>query len=144
MVHVRDVLASKGTDEVFTVVPEATISELLDLMADLNVGALVVSTDGSTLLGIVSERDVVRKLRGIDDARSVPVSQIMTSDVHVCRPDDSFEALMATMTEHRIRHVPVLEDERLVGVLSIGDAVKHRMEQLAFERDQLSNYVAGG
>ena len=144
MVQVRDVLAGKGNGEVYTVSPEATISELLDALAAHNVGALVVSTDGVEVLGIVSERDVVRKLRGIDDARAVPVADIMTTELRVCSPDDSFESLLSTMTDHRVRHVPVLQDGRLVGVLSIGDAVKHRMDQLAFERDQLSNYVAGG
>lgn len=144
MVHVRDVLATKGDAAVHTVAPDATVAELLDSLAEHDIGALVVSTDGVDVLGIVSERDVVRMLRGIDDARSVPVSQIMTVDVQVCGPDDSFESLLTTMTEHRVRHVPVIEEGRLVGVLSIGDAVKHRIDQLAFERDQLNSYVAGG
>lgn len=142
--RVHDVLTSKGSTEVHTIAPDATVRQLLDRMAELDVGALVVSDDGASMLGIVSERDIVRKLRDVDDARSRPVSSIMTTDVRVCAPDDSFAGLMALMTEHRVRHVPVLADGRLVGVLSIGDAVKHRMEQLEFERDQLSSYVAGG
>ena len=142
--RVHDVLASKGSDAVYTIAPTATVRELMDTMADLNVGALVVSTDGSTLLGIVSERDIVRKLRAAENARDMAVSDIMTTDVRTCGPQDSFGSLMAVMTEHRIRHVPVIDDGQLVGVLSIGDAVKHRMEQLEFERDQLSSYVAGG
>jgi len=142
--RVHDVLTSKGSTEIFTIAPTATVRELLDVLADLNVGALIVSDDGSTMLGIVSERDIVRKLRDVENARSMAVADIMTTDVQVCAPDDSFAALMAIMTEHRVRHVPVLEDERLIGVLSIGDAVKHRMEQLEFERDQLTSYVAGG
>lgn len=142
--RVSDVLASKGSSEVFTISPDATVAELLDTLADLNVGALVVSHDGSSITGIVSERDIVRKLRSTDNSRGLPVSDIMTTDLRVCSPDDSFAALMALMTEYRIRHVPVVEDDRLVGVLSIGDAVKYRMDQLEFERDQLTNYVAGG
>jgi CBS domain-containing protein len=142
--RVHDVLTSKGSTEVYTISPGATVRELLDVLADLNVGALVVSDDGSTMLGIVSERDIVRKLREVEDARSMAVSDIMTTDVRVCSPGDSFGELMAVMTEHRVRHVPVIDDGRLVGVLSIGDAVKQRMEQLEFERDQLSHYVAGG
>ncbi len=142
--RVHDVLTSKGSGEVFTIAPTATVRELLDVLAELNVGALVVSDDGSSMLGIVSERDIVRKLRDATDARSMRVSDIMTTQVRVCAPDDSFGALMAVMTEHRVRHVPVIDDGRLVGVLSIGDAVKHRMEQLEFERDQLTSYVAGG
>jgi CBS domain-containing protein len=142
--RVHDVLASKGDGAIHTITPEATVRELLEVLADRNIGALIVSSDGSTMLGIVSERDIVRKLRDTENARDMAVADIMTSDVRVCSPTDSFGELMAIMTEHRVRHVPVLDDGRLVGLLSIGDAVKHRMEQLEFERDQLSNYVAGG
>lgn len=142
--RVSDVLSSKGSTTVHTITPEATVSDLLEAFATHDVGALVVSEDGATMVGIVSERDVVRKLRHMSDARSATVASIMTTDVLVCSPEDSFGSLMATMTEHRVRHVPVVVDGRLAGVLSIGDAVKHRMEQLEFERDQLSSYVAGG
>ncbi|AWB91554.1 CBS domain-containing protein [Aeromicrobium chenweiae] len=142
--RVNEVLSSKGSDAVYTIAPDATVRELMDRLAELNVGALVVSADGDQMLGIVSERDIVRKLRGAENARDMAVADIMTTDVRTCSPDDSFGSLMAIMTEHRIRHVPVLQDGRLIGVLSIGDAVKHRMEQLEFERDQLSSYVAGG
>lgn len=143
--RVSDVLTSKGSDTVFTIRPDATMNELLDSLAEHNIGAMVVSDDGQGILGIVSERDVVRKLRGFDAPREeVTVGQIMTTDVQVCAPEDSFADLMNVMTEHRVRHVPVLEEGRLVGVLSIGDAVKYRMDQLEFERDQLSNYVSGG
>lgn len=142
--RVSDVLSSKGSSTIYTIRPEATMSELLDALAEHNVGALVVSNDGSTMLGIVSERDVVRKIRDFDDLKRVTVEQIMTSDVRVCAPEDSFGSLMAIMTEHRVRHVPVLDGDQLVGVLSIGDAVKQRMDQLEFERDQLNNYVSRG
>ena len=142
--RVSDVLSSKGSSTIYTIRPEATMSELLDALAEHNVGALVVSHDGSTMVGIVSERDVVRKIRDFDDLKSVTVEQIMTSDVQVCAPDDSFGSLMTIMTEHRVRHVPVLDGDKLVGVLSIGDAVKQRMDQLEFERDQLNNYVSRG
>ncbi|MDR7086377.1 CBS domain-containing protein [Aeromicrobium panaciterrae] len=142
--RVSDVLASKGSDAIYTIKPEASIRELLDVLADRNIGAMVVSDDGETMIGIVSERDVVRKLRDVENARDVTVASIMTTDVQVAGPDDSFKSLMIAMTEHRVRHIPVLDDGRLVGVLSIGDAVKHRMEQLEFERDQLNKYVSGG
>ena len=142
--RVSDVLSSKGSSTIYTIRPEATMSELLDALAEHNVGALVVSHDGTTIMGIVSERDVVRKIRDFDDLKSVTVEQIMTSDVQVCAPDDSFGTLMAIMTEHRVRQVPVLDGDQLVGVLSIGDAVKQRMDQLEFERDQLNNYVSRG
>jgi CBS domain-containing protein len=142
--RVSDVLASKGSGAVFTIRPEASVRELLDQLAERNVGAMIVSNDGHTMIGIVSERDIVRKLRDADNARDMTVESIMTTDVRVSAPSDSFKSLMQLMTEHRVRHVPVLDDGELVGMLSIGDAVKHRMEQLEFERDQLNKYVAGG
>ena len=141
--RVSDVLSSKGSDQVFTIDPTATVSDLLDAFAAHDVGALVVADD-SGMLGVVSERDVVRKLRGVAEPGGATVASIMTTDVRTCSPEDSFGALMALMTEHRVRHVPVLLDGELVGILSIGDAVKHRMDQLEFERDQLTSYVAGG
>lgn len=141
--RVRDVLTAKGDSTVFTISPDASVDDLLDALAEHNIGALVVSGDGRSMAGIVSERDIVRKLRGVDSPRTATVAQIMTTDVQVCHPDDSFGSLMAAMTEYRVRHIPVLEDESVVGVLSIGDAVKFRMDQLEFERDQLSNYVQG-
>ncbi len=142
--RVSDVLASKGSGAVFTIRPQASVRELLDQLAARNVGAMIVSDDGHTMIGIVSERDIVRKLRDADNAREMTVDSIMTTDVRVCAPSDSFKSLMQVMTEHRVRHVPVLDEGELVGMLSIGDAVKHRMEQLEFERDQLNKYVAGG
>jgi CBS domain-containing protein len=139
--RVRDVLTAKGSSVVFTIAPDATVDELLDLLTEHNIGALVVSPDSRSMAGIVSERDVVRKLRDLPDVRSATVAQIMTTDVQVCSPEDSFGALMSAMTEHRVRHIPVLDNDEIVGVLSIGDAVKFRMDQLEFERDQLTSYV---
>lgn len=143
---VRDVLASKGSHQIYTVRSEATVQDLLDALADHNVGALIVSADGETLEGVVSERDIVRKLRTAASSRTQTVASIMTpaAQVRTLAPEDSFHELMSIMTELRVRHVPIVEEDRLVGMLSIGDAVKHRMEQLEFERDQLSQYVAGG
>ena len=142
--RVSEVLASKGSDAIFTIRPDASIRELLDVLADHNVGAMIVSEDGESMVGIVSERDVVRKLRDVENARDVTVASIMTSDVQVAGPDDSFGSLLLAMTQHRIRHIPVIDDGKLIGVLNIGDAIKHRMDQLEFERDQLNKYVSGG
>ena len=141
--RVREILSAKSTAEVFTIRPNATVAELLTALADLNIGALVVSTDGSHMEGIVSERDIVRKLRNFDQPSSMTVGEIMTTDIRVCEPDDTLDDVMAVMTEHRVRHVPVLDGDLLVGVLSIGDAVKSRMDQLEFERDQLTHYLHG-
>lgn len=139
---INDVLRGKG-NQVVTISPQATVTELLALLAEHNVGALVVSSDGSSVDGIVSERDVVRLLNGTPDAGEVRVSAIMTSQVHTCTPDDLIDNLMRLMTEQRIRHVPVVVDDALAGIVSIGDVVKSRIGELEFEREQLSNYIAG-
>jgi len=141
--RVREILSAKSIGQVFTIRPDATVAELLTTLADLNIGALVVSSDGSHMEGIVSERDIVRKLRDFDESANVTVGEIMTTDVRVCEPDDTLDELMGLMTDHRVRHVPVLDGDVLVGVLSIGDAVKSRMDQLEFERDQLTHYLHG-
>jgi CBS domain-containing protein len=142
--RVREILAAKSIGQVFTIRPDATVAELLTTLSDLNIGALVVSSDGSHMEGIVSERDIVRKLRDFQQSSGeVTVGEIMTSDVRVCEPDDTLDELMGVMTEFRVRHVPVLDGDVLVGVLSIGDAVKSRMDQLEFERDQLTHYLHG-
>lgn len=140
---VHEILSSKGAEVVFSIHPDATVVELLNALAEHNVGALVVSTDGARLEGIVSERDVVRKLRDVDAPREARVRDIMTTDIHTCSPEDSLGDLMAVMTQYRVRHVPIVEGNRLVGVLSIGDAVKSRMDELEFERDQLTHYLHG-
>src|SRR5689334_24525144 len=100
--RVREILSAKGSGEVFTIRPEATVAELLQTLADLNIGALVVSTDGSHMAGIVSERDIVRKLRNFQEPASVTVGEIMTEAVHTCSPDDSLGHLMSVMTANRV------------------------------------------
>lgn len=139
--RIQDVLRSKG-NTVYTIAPDSTVTELLGALARHNVGALVVSADGSSVVGIVSERDVVRHIqdRGVS-VLDGPVSAIMTSTVTTCTAQDSVEDLMRLMTDHRIRHVPVLRDGALAGVISIGDVVKNRIGELEFERDQLDNYL---
>jgi CBS domain-containing protein len=139
--RIRDVIAAKHEQKVITVTPGATVRELLALLAEHNVGALVVSDDGTTVDGIVSERDVVRRLHADNEVLSAPVESIMTGEVHTCTPDDQLDDLMSLMTERRIRHVPVCEDDQLVGIVSIGDVVKHKIDALQFERDQLDKYV---
>lgn len=141
--RISDVLHSKGSTEVVTIRPDASVRELLAELAAHNVGALVVSEDGTRAIGIVSERDVVRRLNDDDAILDGPVSAIMTTSIHAGEPDDSLDRLMSLMTEHRIRHVPVVRDGALVGLVSIGDAVKLRLSQLEFERDELNKYVAG-
>ncbi|PVG83287.1 histidine kinase [Nocardioides gansuensis] len=139
--RINDVLRAKPSQDVITIAPEATVRELVALMARHNVGALVVSSDGSSVDGIVSERDVVRHLLEREDVLDAPITEIMTSQVRTCEGSESLNELMQVMTAHRIRHVPVLTNGRLTGIISIGDVVKHRIDELEFERDQLDNYL---
>jgi CBS domain-containing protein len=143
-VRIKDVLKTKGGTDVVTIRAEATLAELIDTLTEHNFGALVVSDDGRHVDGIVSERDVVRRLREGPQALDALVSDVMTTDVHVCEPQDSLDDLMRQMTNARVRHIPVVIDGRLAGLVSIGDAVKARISELEFERDQLNQYVAGG
>ena len=139
--RISDVIRRKG-DLVVTVRSDVTVQQLLEILEEHRIGALVVSDDGSTVSGIVSERDVVRHLRtagaGVLDQT---VATIMTGDVQTCTPDDGIEDLARTMTERRIRHIPVVVDGRLRAIVSIGDIVKWRIDELQTERDQLVGYI---
>ncbi|HMI35896.1 MAG TPA: CBS domain-containing protein [Propionibacteriaceae bacterium] len=140
--RIYELLRGKGFD-VITVRPTTSVSEALALLKEYNLGAVVVSTDGMEISGILTERDIVRRLCEGSDFLDSPVSDVMTSEVLTCRPDESVQSLMDTMTEQRIRHLPVVDDfGRLAGLVSIGDVVKSHISQIEFERDQLEGYVS--
>lgn len=141
---VSDVLRGKGS-AVLTIVPEATVADLVAMLAEHRIGAVVVSTDGTTVAGIASERDVVRVLasHGLE-VLTQTVGQICTREVEVAGPEDRIEELMAVMTERRFRHIPVVVAGDLAGIVSIGDVVKARMSTLEEERRALSEYITGG
>jgi CBS domain-containing protein len=139
--RISDVLSSKPSAQVVTIPSDATVRELLALLARHNIGAVVVSADGVAVDGIVSERDVVRRLHEDESVLDGAVSAIMTSDVRTCEPHTPVDDLRVVMTERRIRHVPVVSDGHLTGIISIGDVVKSSLDQLRFERDQLDSYV---
>jgi CBS domain-containing protein len=141
--RIADVLRGKG-GAVVTINPDATVTELLDGLASHNIGAMVVvGPDG--VKGIVSERDVVRQLHANGaSVLSRPVSQIMTSVVSTCSKSDTVDSLTLLMTENRVRHVPVVEDGELIGIVSIGDVVKTRMQELESEHEQLQSYITQG
>jgi CBS domain-containing protein len=139
--RIGDVLGAKPSQEVLTIAPEAGVRDLLAALAEHNIGALIVSTDGSSVEGIVSERDVVRHLHHDGTVINNTVGAIMTTEVETCERDVLLDDLMKIMTERRIRHVPVVDGDTLVGIVSIGDIVKHRIDQLQFERDQLDTYL---
>ena len=136
-----EVLNAKPDTGVVTITPDAGVRELIALLAEHNVGALIVSSDGESVDGIVSERDVVRHLHHDGTVVNNTVGAIMTEVVETTAPESTLDELMEIMTNRRIRHVPVVKDGKLVGIVSIGDVVKHKMSQLEFERDQLDSYV---
>jgi CBS domain-containing protein len=139
--RVAQVLRHKGS-HVIVISPSATVEELVRLLGEHNLGAVVVSDDGTSVAGMVSERDVIRRLAEGTAVLGQPVSAIMSSSVHTCGVADSMESVMSVMTEQRVRHIPVVtEDHQLCGIVSIGDVVKSTITQLEFERDQLQGYV---
>jgi CBS domain-containing protein len=140
-VRIAKLLDRKG-HLVATVTPEATIWEALRLLDQHGVGALVVSADGRRPAGIISERDIVRRLPERGAAMlDGPVADIMVKEVRCAAPDDEVESLMAVMTTHRIRHLPVVLDGELVGIVSIGDVVKHRVDALEDDNRALVDYI---
>jgi CBS domain-containing protein len=140
--RISEVLHVKG-DDVVTISPDASVRELVALLRKHNIGAVVVSVGAGTVSGIVSERDVVRGLADGADVLDRTIGDIMTARVHTAPPTETVDHLMKLMTDNRIRHVPVVVDGALHGIVSIGDVVKSRMNELQFERDQLESYVAG-
>lgn len=139
--HISDVLRIKGRD-VVTVPPDTSVRGLLEVLAEFGIGAAVVSADGETVDGIVSERDVVRGLAARGSAvLDQEVASIMTGEVITAELTDHVDTLFAVMTEQRIRHIPVLVDGRLSGLVSIGDLVKRRVAELETERDSLELYI---
>jgi CBS domain-containing protein len=140
--HVQHILKVKGS-AVATIVPDASLADATASLRDHGVGALVVSRDGRSIDGIVSERDVVRALAAHGSSTlGRDVASAMSTNVTTCRSDDVVDHLMAMMTDRRIRHVPVVDDDgALAGIISIGDVVKARVGQLEQERDQLHDYI---
>src|SRR5215211_5688820 len=142
--RISTLLQGKGAS-VATVPTSASVREVVARLAEHRIGALVVSNDGTTIDGIVSERDVVRRLHSDGPATlDLTVADVMTADVRTCQPSDGVDELMAVMTEHRIRHVPVVVDGQLAGIVSIGDVVKSRLGELETERSTLLEYLHTG
>jgi CBS domain-containing protein len=140
-VRITQLLGRKGAD-VATIPADASVRAALAVLADRGIGALVVSSDGRRVEGILSERDIAR---GLHERGAVlltePVSGVMTGEVHTCRPDASLDELALLMTDRRVRHVPVVDGGALVGIVSIGDVVKARLDELETERAQLVDYI---
>ena len=144
--NISDILrwkASNTTAEVATIAPSDTVAELIAALAEHNIGALVV-LDGSEVAGVVSERDVVRRTAELGaQVLEQRVDRIMSTPVVSCTSSDSIDSIAETMTERRIRHMPVIDDGHLAGIVSIGDVVSHRIRQLEIDRGQLEQYISG-
>lgn len=143
MAKIGEILDRKGND-VVTIEPEATLHDVISKLEDHGIGALIVSSDGAAIEGIISERDVVRVLaRSGAGALDEAVRSAMTAQVTCCTREQTADDIMAMMTASRFRHMPVEVDGRLGGVISIGDVVKSRMDELEFKTEHLENYVTG-
>jgi CBS domain-containing protein len=141
---IRQILAGKGSD-VVTTRPEATVIEVAKLLKSKRIGAVVVTNAEGEICGIISERDLACGLadRGAD-LLGMQVAEVMTREISTCAPDDGIDRLMRQMTEGRFRHLPVVEDGRMIGIISIGDVVKHRLQELEHEAHMLQDYISGG
>ena len=141
--HVDAILGAKGR-EVRTIRPETTVSEAMQTLYRNRISSLVVSEEGTEILGIISDRGIMNVVaeRGIEVMNDT-VGRIMTREVITCSPHDDLDSIMATMTNRRIRHIPVVRDGRLCGLISIGDVVKHRIDEIQHEADAMREYIAG-
>ena len=141
---VSQILKSKSDDGVVTVPPGTTVAQAAEMLSSRRIGAVVISSDGKTLAGILSERDVVRELgrRGAS-CLTEAVEGIMTARVVTCRRDDRADDVLQTMTDGRFRHLPVVEDGQMIGLISIGDVVKARLSELSMEKDALEGMIKG-
>ncbi|WP_127903193.1 CBS domain-containing protein [Solirhodobacter olei] len=141
---VQEILNGKPSAEVVTVPPGSTVAEAVELLSARRIGALIVSEDGRHVAGILSERDVVRELgRQGPGCLSLPVEELMTAEIVGCNREDSAESVLERMTEGRFRHMPVMHAGAMVGMISIGDVVKARLQQLSMERDALEGMIKG-
>ena len=141
---VSQILKSKSDDAVVTSLPSLKVSQAARILSDKRIGTLVISDDGKTPLGILSERDIVRELgKQGGGCLDLTVDQLMTKKLVTCSLDDHTDAILQKMTDGRFRHMPVLKDGALVGLISLGDVVKARMSQLAMEKDALEGMIMG-
>lgn len=141
---VQQILKSKGDSGVITVTPDTLVSEAANILAERRIGGVIVSTDGERPEGILSERDIVRALavRGASCLQET-VSEMMTRNPVCCTRQDTSDAVLTRMTDGRFRHMPVVEEGRLVGIVTIGDVVKARLEELSMEKSALEGMIMG-
>ncbi|MGH1412139.1 MAG: CBS domain-containing protein [Pelagimonas sp.] len=142
--QVQQILKSKGDGNVFTVKPGSSVADAAKLLAEKRIGTVIISKSGTSAEGILSERDIVRELaaRGAE-CLSANVDDYMTRDLVTCTRAEMSDAVLAKMTEGRFRHMPVVEDGELIGLITLGDVVKARLSQLAMEKDALEGMIMG-
>ena len=141
---VQQILKSKDNDTVATVTPDTTVTEAVRMLSDKRIGALVVSQDGKRAQGIISERDIVREIgRRGPECLDERVADLMTADPVTCHRDEVADLVLSRMTEGRFRHIPVVEGEEMIGLISIGDVVKARLSELSMEKDALEGMIMG-
>ena len=141
---VQQILRSKGDDGVVTVAPGTSVQKVAELLSSRRIGAVIVSPDGKRALGIVSERDIVREIgKGGPSCLGDPVESLMTAKIIACTRSEGTDEVLARMTEGRFRHMPVIEGEEMIGLISIGDVVKARLMELAAEKDALEGMIKG-
>ena len=143
--HVLKLLTDKGRPSVITIGPDETMEAAAQLLHSKHIGALIVSSDGAAVVGVLSERDIARSI-AVKGAAALPmlVREFMTSKVVSCETTDTIASIMTVMSAGRFRHVPVIEDEQLLGMISIGDVVKHRLEETEQEANDLRGFVLAG
>jgi CBS domain-containing protein len=141
---VRQILKVKGGNDVVTIGPEATLAEAAALLSSRRIGAVVVTEDGTSVQGILSERDIVREL-GAQGVACLTrrVREVMTSKIITCAPSDGADTVMQKMTDGRFRHMPVVDEGVMVGLISIGDVVKTRLDELKMEKEALTGMIMG-
>ena len=141
---VRQILQHKATDEIVSISPDRTVSEAANVLSNRRIGSVVVTRDGVSADGILSERDIVREIgkRG-PGCLNEQVSEMMTRDPVTCSAQDAADAVLGRMTEGRFRHMPVVEGGKMIGLITIGDVVKARLEELSMEKDALEGMIMG-
>lgn len=141
---VRQILQQKATDDIVSIAPDKQVSDAANLLSNRKIGSVVVTSDGATPEGILSERDIVREIgkRGASCLNDL-VSEMMTRNPVTCSADDTADSVMSQMTEGRFRHMPVVEAGKMVGIITLGDVVKARLTELAMEKDALEGMIMG-
>ena len=140
---IKNILKNKGS-EVITIREDATVFDAISTLVQNNIGAVIVTDEGGKVVGIVSERDILRaSFKDLEGYGNRPVKEIMTRDLLVGEPEDDLEYVETIMTQNRIRHFPIFSDKKMVGIISVGDVIKHQLSDVSYENRHLKDYIQG-